>query len=432
MPGPYHGWLYQQGPDGTAYEIINHARTLAYLRNVGLPGGILVCDINDEECATYAYQPPCGQDAPDWEPLAFVDPETDDAPWYSVDFPESADALGFIIQDWTGLGNGHVSRSVSPKGGLGGGGQLGVISNSERTMSFDVLLHGRSEEAVQYLFDWLASTLSGACATCATDSYLIRRSCGSVNDLWAGVAKLNQVGLIAGPDWEVEIINFKKCYLRRATFVLAAGDPCMYLQGTDVTQDDSATVATCLASLDLGLERNPCRPTCLEITAGTDCRDSYFYDVPAGAVNVAPVLTFTNTETEYTIPCRAICYYDPLGVEASPGVSDPCGLQILGELYVRSLRSGSTLVWDVAARDVLYHDYTTGGFAPGWAYVDPNDPPERRWFALPCGQIIIVIEPATLCLDSLGGGLYTDGVLFFDAPHFPASTLEIVPRVGCA
>ena len=661
MPGPFHGWLYQLGPDGTPYEIINHARTLAYLQNVGLPNGILLDVYADEQCATYPYHPPCGQDStgvahanfasgtptgvnalsiPDsaaiqvttqldfrfaidnavtenansryiaaheassstnrtwdlvlnpsntlgwtasangtagtlvqsddpltdndglilgrvtwrdsdgrvqflrkqnvthdrirfelndddgweqfgldetslsgtslfdstaplllgtrntlstafrgtmygawlsttidgapglefypeditdaaattftatsgqtvtvtravsgpqltlvvgdtWDPQVYVDPATDDAPWYSVEYPESADALGFIIQEWTGLGNPHTNRSVSAKGGLGGGGQLGVISNSERTMSIDVLLHGRSEEAVQYLFDWLSSTLAGACATCATDSYLIRRSCGSVADLWQGVAKLNQVGLISGPDWEVEILERNKCFLRRATFVLAAGDPCMYLSGEIVDDDDEPNVGTCLASLDLTVGRNPCRPTCFEVSQGTDCRYSFFYDVPAGATVQAPVLSLTNHGSEYSIPCRAIVYYDPLGLETAPGLVNPCGLQILGQLYVRALRSGATLVWDVSARDVLYRDFSTGGLVPGWAYVDPNDPPERRWFALPCGQIIVVIEPATFCLDNLGAGLFTDGTLIFQDPHFPTPTLEIVPRVGC-
>ena len=167
------------------------------------------------------------------------------------------------------------------------------------------------------------------------------------------------------------------------------------------------------------------------MTAGSSCRSAFFYDVPEVAGALAPIVTMENTATEYTLPVRVIAYADPLGMETAPGVANPCALQILGEIYVRSLPPGATFVWDVAARDVQYRDSTTGGVEPGWAYIDPNDPPERRWFALPCGKIVIVVELATLCLAPLGGGAYSDGVHTFNAPHYPDLALEIAPRWGC-
>ena len=88
-------------------------------------------------------------------------------------------------------------------------------------------------------------------------------------------------------------------------------------------------------------------------------------------------------------------------------------------------------MWDVAAREVTYRDHTTGLFVPGWAYIDPNDPPVRRWFTLPCGDVDVVLEPSTLCLTDLGGGIYSDGDHTFETPAFPSPSVELVPRVGC-
>lgn len=366
-----------------------------------------------------------------WSAKNYFTPAIDNAPWYNPNEPESANALGFWIEEWTGLDNAHVKRNVQGVGRSGGGGQLGVLGATERVMALNVLLFARTEAAMEHLFRWFEQTLSSVCATCATDSILIRRFCGTTADLWGGVTKLNQVGLVAGPTWETEPLDTGRCFLRRVSFTLAAGDPCMYGTGTASAQDaTAANVTACLASLQLGA-RNPCRPSCPEITAGTSCRSAFFVDVPETSSALTPVMTLSNPATEYTIPVRVIAYADPLGVETAPGVSNPCSLQILGELYVRALKPGATLVWDVASRDVTYRDHTTGSMVPGWGYVDPNDQPQRRWFVLPCGKIVIVIEPATACLEALGGGVYSDGVHRFDVPHYPSLALEIVPRFGC-
>ena len=67
------------------------------------------------------------------------------------------------------------------------------------------------------------------------------------------MAKLNQVGLIAGPQWEEEPLPSSACYLRRVNFTLAAGDPCMYGTGTEVAQDATvANVTTCLGVAAVG------------------------------------------------------------------------------------------------------------------------------------------------------------------------------------
>jgi hypothetical protein len=429
MPGPFHGWLYTVGADGTTSELINHARTAAYLRGFGLPNGMTICDvIDDGGCALYPYTPPCG-DPVDWEPMVFVDPATDGAPWYTAANPESADALGLWIEEWTGLDNAHVRRTVAPRGG--GGAQLGTLNAGERVMALNALLFARSEAAMEHLFRWFEQTLSNVCSTCATDSMLIRRYCGS-GDPWDGVARLNQVGLVAGPQWEAEPTNTGRCFLRRISFTLTAGDPCMYLPTVDAGPGgDVADVAACLDGLLVDPARQPCRPSCTEVTDSDSCRSVYFYDVPPTAAAQVPIVTLFNDATEHSLPVRLICYADPLGIETAPSLTDPCRLPVLGELYVRPLAPGATLVWDVAARDVTYHDSTTEGMEPGWGHIDPNDPPLRRWFALPCGQVIITVEVSTACLQVLPSGAYSDGAHLYETPHYPTVSVEIGERVGC-
>src|SRR6188508_2632053 len=70
MPGPFHQWLYLTSGSATL-EIINAARTSAYLSNASLaPRGIDVCNaLGDAGCDTYPYEPYLGTDEPGWMEL---------------------------------------------------------------------------------------------------------------------------------------------------------------------------------------------------------------------------------------------------------------------------------------------------------------------------------------------------------------------------
>ena len=53
----------------------------------------------------------------DWDPLVLTTPGADSvAPWYSALYPESADAYGFWIEEWTGLDDAHIIRPVTTVG----------------------------------------------------------------------------------------------------------------------------------------------------------------------------------------------------------------------------------------------------------------------------------------------------------------------------
>lgn len=366
----------------------------------------------------------------EWASLAFSTPSVDGAPWYNAAYPESADALGFFIEEWTGLDDAHVKRPSTTWGGMGGGAGLGSVSADGRTMSINLLLFGRTEDAVEYLFRWLASVMTGVCQTCVTDSILIRRFCGSTADPNKGLAELRRVGLISGLKWESEPFGRAACYLRRASFTLMAGDPCMYLPDTDVAADVSDYVAslhTCFSGTStVAADREFCRPSCSELDLAT-CRSSYKFTVdPLGVA--APIVTWHNNMSQYSFPFRAIVYADPGGIGTTP---NPCGLPILGELYVRPLPPSTTLRWDVAGRTVDVRDPGTGGFTSGWAYTEANDPPRRRFFAVPCGTAHLVMEPGTVCITNPSGTTWTNGDLTFNPPTFPTVDIRLQERVSC-
>jgi hypothetical protein len=368
----------------------------------------------------------------EWSTLTFSTPTADNAPWYNSSYPESADALGFFIEEWTGLDDAHVKRPTTAWGGMGGGASLGGVSAEGRTMAINLLLFGRTEEAVEYLFRWFAAAMTGVCQTCASDSILIRRFCGSTADPAKGIAELRRVGVIAGAKWESEPFGRAACYLRRASITLMAGDPCMYLPDTDRpvdAADYAANLHTCFAGItSTDPDRELCRPSCSELTLQA-CRSSYTFTVnPLGVI--APVVTWHNSSTQYSFPFRAVVYADPGNIGTTP---NPCGLPILGELYVRPLPPSTSLRWNVATREVEVRDAASGGFTAGWAYVEPNDPPRKRFFAVPCGKAHLVMEPSSACIENPTGTTWTLDEMTFNPPAFPTVVdIRLQERVSCA
>jgi hypothetical protein len=364
-----------------------------------------------------------------WSAQTYSTPALDPAPWYNVAYPQSADALGMLVEDWTGLDDAHITRPTTPWGGYGGGASLGSIAATGRTMKVNLFLFGRTEEAVEYLFRWLAATLTGVCATCATESMLVRRYCGSTSNLWDGVAEIRQVGLIEGLKWEAEPFTGGSCTFRRASFTLMAGDPCMYSQEITPTPDGSdinANLVTCLGTDSPTNElRAICRPLCTEVAQS--CRTTRAFTVSSLGVT-GPIVTWSNNQNQYSYPMRAVVRADPGTVGIAP---NPCGLPILGEIYVRALPPYAQLRWDVVGRTVEVIDSTTGGWAPGWAYIDGNDPPIGRFFAAGCGKAYVIMEPATLCADFISGTTWTLDGLTFNPPAYPSVSLAVGERLSC-
>jgi hypothetical protein len=365
-----------------------------------------------------------------WIDLTFTTPAADEAPWYSADYPASADALGFYVEEWTGLDDGHVSRVVTSVGPYRSGAMLGSLSNAERVMALNVFLLARSEEAMDYLFNWLSAALASACNECSGDRMLTRRFCGDVGDLWNGVVEMRNVGLVKGLTWEANVVEEGSCYIRRASFTLTAGDPAMYLpQVTPAVTADPTDLGGSLLNEQYALDRRPCRPSCSELEAAS--RATYTFDIGTAMGMIGAVVTFANTSTEHSFPFRAILYYDPGAIGVTP---NPCGLLRACEIYVRPLPPSSQLRWDIPGRRVEYRDPTTGVFVSGYPYLDANDPPIPRFGMSACGQHHLVIEPATLCIERIGGTgnvFEFEGIIFND-PQFPDVEVILQERIGFA
>lgn len=152
-------------------EIVNDARTVAYLNN-GLKPGTLSVEAN------------CG--CPDLyeiigcEPVTggYTDPATDNAPWYSEDHPESADFAGFFMTDFDGMSS-TFQRSVTES--VGNGGLFNRGRAASRELTWTGYLFGANCCAVAYGLRWLTKVLQGGtqCIDCFGDDLELLVCCPS-------------------------------------------------------------------------------------------------------------------------------------------------------------------------------------------------------------------------------------------------------------
>lgn len=96
----------------------------------------------------------------------YVDPATDDAPWYDPAVPESEDFAGFLVLSMEGLDEYPVARSVT--NAITGGGVLGPARVLPRTIVVTGILLGATCCGVEYGLHWLQEALQG-CAGQACD-----------------------------------------------------------------------------------------------------------------------------------------------------------------------------------------------------------------------------------------------------------------------
>lgn len=134
-------------------EIVNTARTVAYLNSGLKPDSMAIA----ADCGCPGLIDLIGCDS------VYVDPMTDDAPWYSDDHPESKDFAGFFVTEFEGMSS-PFERSVNEN--IGNGGSLGRSRIASRTMTWKGFLLGANCCAVAYGFRWLAQTLRAAAADC--------------------------------------------------------------------------------------------------------------------------------------------------------------------------------------------------------------------------------------------------------------------------
>lgn len=206
----------------------NAARTMAYI-NSTLPYGA-------SGVFTSAKTFPCGVLYREIGGSQFFHPKSDPAPWYAGDFPESADFLGFVIEEVDGLGGVGV-RSINPR--LGGieGAQLGPQQQGARELVVKGCLVATSTAGNEYGLRWLTNLLSaGDCDLCATAPLIVRTACPpeDASNEQLGRYLIYDVGLTDGPHPTAQPIIDESCDIRAIEFTLTAQNPYLYGPVTEI------------------------------------------------------------------------------------------------------------------------------------------------------------------------------------------------------
>jgi hypothetical protein len=155
----------------------------------------------------------------------------DPAPWYRAEVPESAEFLGVMVTDLTGLDS-VVSRSVTDRGAAPGGGFLGVQRQSVREISVEATLVATTCAGLDYGRRWLSHTLANdPCDDCGSYALEVRTTCPPgleppLSDV--GLKTLYDVGLIEGPTRVADSVGRQGCDYLDVTWKMVAADPWLY------------------------------------------------------------------------------------------------------------------------------------------------------------------------------------------------------------
>lgn len=421
------GFLYLSDSFGFPKELINEARVMAALES---DQGTIphLSDISADPCPGLSYDP-CTVSSSgvvtSWQLMDF-DPAA--APWYGTS-PASQEALGFTIEEWTGLDGGHHTRQMTPIGNRPGGARFGPSGEGHRVMALTVVLHGLSERGLSHLFRWLETTLIDSCVPCGTPTSMWAREfcpAGTTEgDLEEGLVRADDVVLLAGPTWVEPPILEASAYFRRATFTLAAGDPCLYavrrsLATTAATFPSPAPTSSVLRAAGCGEWGGTATQVSVEVEAADHGLTS-------------PLIKITTPLQMYAGSFR--CELPPMriyGVVDRAGVGfRPCELPRTGAIFLSGVPGGYEVVIDgadasIRARDLHgsreWHDGAQ--FLRMAADIDESFVGPRSLSFNACASGWVIVEPAQVATDGfLGGG---ENML-------STWTVEIqaIARVGC-
>lgn len=330
-------------------EIGNEARTLAYIR-AGLLGDSRVhardcaCDVLEDE-----YGP-------------FVDPVTDEAPWYTSARAESEDFLGLLI-DRIELTS-PWARSVTARGGSGS--VLGPQRLRGRVVSVTGNLYAASPEAMDYGKRWLSEVLRDCNSLDGIGDLCLMPECPE-DETVNMFRTLKRAALIDGPT-EVLYPGVDPCLLTGVRFQLATEVGWLF-QDAEMCMDN-VTVAgaaeTCILSTEEWIGDATARIT-----------------IVAGAPDRVENLRVTATPT-----INSVC--------PPAGVATPCS-----DFWVNGLRPGTQLVIDGAARTVQVEEVTSGRVVGGLEVVTMVDGGPFDWIDVgACSQMCCVVDGSAATLNA--------------------------------
>lgn len=357
-----------------------------------------------------------------WQPVTFEATN----PWDNSSI-DAAEALGFYIEEWTGLDGAHHARSVTPVGALRGGAYFGPQSHKHRTMKINLLLLGTSERGLNYLFRWLEQQLLNCCTACGSQDLYLREKCPELTHYIAsefedGWGRMRRVALLDGPTWEAAPAVDAGCYIRRVSFTLGAGDPCIY--GTIAAGTTATSTAGFVGS----------QPAASEVAcagwAGTDRQVSATLVVPDYG-SVAPKITITSPYESTTsgtpkhVPDLRI-----FGLAQYNGAPtcDPCQSPKVGELILSGYQAaGMEIVIDMAARSIRYRQQMSGEeWQDGSRYLARQMRAVKRWWSfVACNSGCVYVEPVYAGLYNSFAGVADDFVSTWTVE------IESASRWGC-
>ncbi|MFD3848198.1 hypothetical protein ACFWVB_20195 [Streptomyces microflavus] len=277
-------------------EVANAARLNAYLETeaVGSPltqASVCVCPTLTAEVLG---------DEP------YVDPATDDAPWYDASVPESAEFAGFLVLSMEGLDEFPVRRSVT--NAITGGGVLGPARVLPRTIVVTGILLGATCCGVEYGWHWLQEVLQGCTGQqCGGDCMDLFACCPAEEMTEAEFQsahgrRLREVALVDGPRVTDRIGNgctaggecSSGADILTVEFTLVAATPWLYT--------DPLPVLSTFLPLD---ESGDCITWCLK-GGPTVC-----IEVSSGCIIGAPVVAAGSCgDVEWPVddyPCASVC-----------------------------------------------------------------------------------------------------------------------------
>lgn len=265
-------------------ELWNLTRLQAYLTNVGSPfdtgPGVCGCDTLTPELVGGTG-------------TAYVDPETDEAPWYDPDVPQSAEFLGFLPTAVSGTEDNPRSRNVT--NAVGGGGVFGPVRALPRTITVTGTLIGTSCCGVDYGLHYLTEALQSCTGADCDGSCLTMFDCCPAPGLTpaqfnaAHRRTFRRAALVSGPTVTNRSSTNVPCSgngcrggdLVDIEFVIVAATPWAWTDPEpklDVSLPvvDDECVEWCLDSVDGVCEGEPCLfADCVDDTSCQDPLDTF-------------------------------------------------------------------------------------------------------------------------------------------------------------
>jgi hypothetical protein len=205
-------------------EVTNAARTTAYASTL-LPHVEMTDCYGCERLGVALADPP------------YVDPITDEAPWYDPDYPETGQFLGMYPLTMKSFTDATTTADVGQS--IYDGGFIAPPRRATREMRVTGALLGTTHAGVEAGFTWLKSILSGSeCGSCNGDEVCFMAHCPDIDetstpdevDAAFGRASrhLRSVTVTEGPTVLSETPFKRGGYLMTVEFIMTAAVPYIY------------------------------------------------------------------------------------------------------------------------------------------------------------------------------------------------------------